>query len=76
MYKIDSPIPFDINLESYCKDCNMSDLSVDENGLFFNNERHIIRTIRCSKHDLCSTLYRHIKNKIEKGEEKIDEIQD
>lgn len=74
MYKIDSPLYFEVNLEPYCEDCNMSDLSVDENGLFFNNERHIMRMIRCSKHDLCSTLYRHIKNEIEKGAD--DEIQD
>ena len=71
MYKIDSPVYFEVGLEPYCKDCKMSDLAIDEEALCFDNERHIMRNIRCSKHDLCSTLYRHIKNEIEKGEDDV-----
>lgn len=68
MYKIDSPVYFEVNLESYCEDCNMSDLLIDEETFVdVNSNRYRIRKIRCSKHDLCSTLYRNIKNMIEKG---------
>lgn len=75
MYKIDSPVYFEVDLESYCKGCSVSDhLSIDETILYIDNERQIMRTIRCSNHDLCNTLYRRIKYKIEKGED--DEIQD
>ena len=75
MYKIDSPVYFEVKLEPYCKGCGVSDhLSIDETILYIDNERHIMRTIRCSNHGLCRTLYGHIKNEIEKGED--DEIQD
>ena len=74
MYKIDSPIPFEVNLESYCKDCYMADLSINEETLYIDSKRHMMRMIRCSKHDLCSSLYRHIKKATEK--EGDDEIQD
>lgn len=70
MYKIDSPISFDVNLEPYCEDCCMADLSIDETtciNLF--NKSYKMRMIRCGKHDLCRIIYRHIKNEIEKGGE-------
>lgn len=75
MYKIDSPIPFEVDLESYCEDCNMADLFIDEVS-FINvfNKNYKMRTIRCNRHSLCSTLYRYIKKATEKGED--DEIQD
>ncbi len=75
MYKIDSPIPFEVGLEPYCEDCDMADLTIDVVTFArFYGKNYKTRTILCRKHDLCSTLYRHIKNATEKGED--DEIQD
>ena len=69
MYKIDSPIPLSINLDSYCEDCVMADLSIDEVRFIADGKNYKTRMIQCSKHDLCNTLYRRIKYKIEKGED-------
>ena len=75
MYKIDSPIPFDVGLAPYCEDCDMADLTIDVvTFVNFSNKNYKTRTILCSKRNLCSSLYRHIKNATEKGED--DEIQD
>lgn len=75
MYKIDSPISFDVNLEPYCEDCCMSDLTISTDFLYrIAGHDFYFSRLTCSKYSLCKQIYERLKNETEKGED--DEIQD
>ena len=75
MYKIESPISIEVNLEPYCEDCNMADLTINTDFLWSVGGRDVyLRQITCSKCSLCKQIYERLKNETEKGE--ADEIQD
>jgi len=77
MYKIKSPINFEVHLAPYCKDCNMSDLTINTEFLWCVGGKDVyLRQLTCSKYSLCKQIYEHLKYETEKGEEKTDGIPD
>lgn len=63
----------DVDCESFCEECPLEQLTIDESKLYCNNHMVVVeRVARCEHLDLCRQLWNHLLD----CDEDIDDDED